>query len=51
MPASLHLGAFRRLAPGIDGQEGVAVDRAGNVYGGDAHGYTDYPTLDAIPMR
>lgn len=38
MPASLHVGAFRRLAPGIDGPEGVAVDRAGNVYGGDAHG-------------
>jgi gluconolactonase len=38
MPASLHVGAFRRLAPGIDGPEGVAVDRAGNVYGGGADG-------------
>jgi gluconolactonase len=38
MPASLHLGAFRRLAPGIAGPEGVAVDRDGNVYGGGADG-------------
>jgi sugar lactone lactonase YvrE len=36
--ARVELGGFLRLAPGIRGPEGVAVDRAGNVYGGGADG-------------
>jgi sugar lactone lactonase YvrE len=35
---SLALADFRRLAPGINGPEGVAVDRAGRVHGGGADG-------------
>jgi gluconolactonase len=38
MHGRLELAAFRRLAAGIGGPEGVAVDRAGNVYGGGRDG-------------
>ena len=34
----MRLADFRRLAPGINGPEGVAVDRAGRIYGGGADG-------------
>jgi sugar lactone lactonase YvrE len=38
MHSQLELAGFRRLALGIRGPEGVAVDRDGNVYGGGADG-------------
>jgi gluconolactonase len=38
MSALVEPGVFRRLAPGIRGPEGVAIDRAGNVYGGGSDG-------------
>lgn len=38
--------AFRRVAPGINGPEGVAVDREGRVYGGGADGVVRRLELD-----
>jgi sugar lactone lactonase YvrE len=38
MPASHGLSEFRQLGRGVNGPEGVAVDRDGNVYGGGADG-------------
>lgn len=38
MSVVVESDAFRRVAPGINGPEGVAIDRDDNVYGGGADG-------------